>query len=91
MIPIILMLTAGAITSIITFLQDYELTKMLWILFLLAVIRIPSGTSPLSSGRKLEDSQYFIKHRTHSGTDGSFHAVGQSGPQYRRTHDLLHD
>lgn len=32
MIPIILMLTAGAVTSIITYIKDYELTKMLWIL-----------------------------------------------------------
>lgn len=30
--PIILMLTAGAITSIIAYLRDYGLTKMLWML-----------------------------------------------------------
>lgn len=32
MIPIFLMLLAGAITSIITYIKDYELTKMLWTL-----------------------------------------------------------
>lgn len=32
MIPIFLMLVAGAITSIITYIKDYELTRMLWIL-----------------------------------------------------------
>lgn len=32
MLPIILMLTAGAITSIIAYLRDYELTRMLWML-----------------------------------------------------------
>lgn len=32
MIPIFLMLVAGAITSIITYIKDYELTRMLWTL-----------------------------------------------------------
>ena len=32
MIPIFLMLLAGAITSIITYIRDYELVKMLWTL-----------------------------------------------------------
>lgn len=32
MIPIFLMLVAGAITSIITYIKDYELTRMLWVL-----------------------------------------------------------
>ncbi len=32
MIPIFLMLLAGAITSIITYIKDYELVKMLWTL-----------------------------------------------------------
>ena len=32
MIPIFLMLLAGAITSFITYIRDYELVKMLWTL-----------------------------------------------------------
>ena len=32
MSPIFLMLLAGAITSIITYIKDYELVKMLWTL-----------------------------------------------------------
>lgn len=32
LVPIILMLTAGAIASIITYVRDFELTEMLWIL-----------------------------------------------------------
>lgn len=32
LVPIFLMLVAGAITSIITYIKDYELTRMLWIL-----------------------------------------------------------
>lgn len=32
LIPIILMLTAGAVTSIITYIRDFELIEMLWIL-----------------------------------------------------------
>ena len=38
MLPIILMLTAGAVTSIITYLKDYELTKMLWTLLSVLII-----------------------------------------------------
>ncbi|MGN0131783.1 MAG: hypothetical protein ACI4AA_05030 [Lachnospiraceae bacterium] len=38
MLPIILMLTAGAVTSIITYLKDYELTKMLWTLLAVLII-----------------------------------------------------
>lgn len=38
MIPIILMLAAGAVTSIITFIKDYELTKMLWTLLIVLII-----------------------------------------------------
>lgn len=38
MLPIILMLTAGAVTSIITYLKDYELTKMLWTLLGVLII-----------------------------------------------------
>lgn len=38
MIPIILMLAAGAITSIITFIKDYELTKMLWTLLIVLIL-----------------------------------------------------
>lgn len=32
LVPIILMLIAGAIASIITYVRDFELTEMLWIL-----------------------------------------------------------
>lgn len=32
LIPIILMLTAGAVTSIITYIRNFELIEMLWIL-----------------------------------------------------------
>ncbi len=32
LIPIILMLTAGAVASIVTYVRDFELTEMLWIL-----------------------------------------------------------
>jgi flagellar biosynthesis/type III secretory pathway M-ring protein FliF/YscJ len=38
MLPIILMLTAGAVTSIITFVKDYELTKMLWLLLVTLIV-----------------------------------------------------
>lgn len=38
MLPIILMLTAGAVTSIITYLKDYELTEMLWTLLGVLII-----------------------------------------------------
>lgn len=38
MLPIILMLTAGAVASIITYLKDYELVRMLWILLAVFVI-----------------------------------------------------
>lgn len=38
MLPIILMLTAGAVTSIITYLKDYELTKMLWTILSVLII-----------------------------------------------------
>ncbi len=32
LIPIILMLTAGAVTSIVTYIRNFELIEMLWIL-----------------------------------------------------------
>lgn len=32
LIPIILMLTAGAVTSIITYIRNFELIEMLWVL-----------------------------------------------------------
>lgn len=38
MIPIILMLAAGAVTSIITFIKDYELIRMLWTLLIVLII-----------------------------------------------------
>lgn len=38
MVPIFLMLLAGAITSIITFIKDYELTKMLWTLLVVLIV-----------------------------------------------------
>lgn len=38
LLPIILMLTAGAVTSIITYLKDYELTEMLWTLLGVLII-----------------------------------------------------
>lgn len=38
MIPLILMLAAGAITSIITYLRDFELTTMLWILLFVLIV-----------------------------------------------------
>lgn len=38
MIPIILMLAAGAVTSIITFMKNYELTRMLWTLLIVLII-----------------------------------------------------
>jgi hypothetical protein len=38
MIPVILMLTAGAVTSIISYVRDYELTKMLWLLLATLII-----------------------------------------------------
>lgn len=38
LIPIFLMLVAGAVTSIIAFVKDYELTRMLWTLLAALVI-----------------------------------------------------
>lgn len=38
MIPLALMLTAGAITSIITYIRDYELIHMLWILVVVLIV-----------------------------------------------------
>lgn len=38
LIPIFLMLVAGAVTSIIAFIKDYELTRMLWTLLAALVI-----------------------------------------------------
>lgn len=38
MVPIFLMLLAGAITSIITFIKDYDLTKMLWTLLVVLIV-----------------------------------------------------
>lgn len=38
MVPMFLMLLAGAITSIITFIKDYELTKMLWTLLVVLIV-----------------------------------------------------
>lgn len=44
MIPIFLMLVAGAITSIITYIKDYELTRMLWILVGVLIVFYILGT-----------------------------------------------
>ncbi len=44
-IPIILMLAAGAVTSIIAFIKDYELTKMLWTLLIVLIIFYLLGTA----------------------------------------------
>lgn len=44
MIPIFLMLVAGAITSIITYIKDYELTRMLWILVGVLIVFYVLGT-----------------------------------------------
>ena len=38
LIPIFLMLVAGAVTSIIAFIKDYELTRMWWTLLAALVI-----------------------------------------------------
>lgn len=38
LIPIFLMLVAGAVTSIIAYIKDYELTRMLWTLLAALVI-----------------------------------------------------
>ncbi len=44
MIPITLMLLAGAITSVITYVMDYSLTKMLWTLLAVLIIFFTLGT-----------------------------------------------
>lgn len=45
LIPIFLMLLAGAVTSIIAYIKDYELTRMLWTLLAALIIFYLLGTA----------------------------------------------
>lgn len=45
LIPIFLMLVAGAVASIIAYIKDYELTRMLWTLLAALIVFYLLGTA----------------------------------------------